>query len=163
MVGAREMIGLLSALSVAALLMSGCVAGAQVTAPPTPTPVATPTRPSATATIPLTPTAGQPATPPGLRPITVSSPRDGETVSSPIRITGQASVFEGTVRARLRDASGREIARAFGTATTGAPGRGDYTITLPFTGTGPATLEVYWESPRDGSAQDIVAIRLTLR
>jgi len=66
-------------------------------------------------------------------PIVVRSPHPGASVSSPVAITGTASVFEGTVQLRVLDAGGREIGRAFTTARAGAPERGAFSGDVEFT------------------------------
>jgi hypothetical protein len=65
--------------------------------------------------------------------IVVESPEPGASVSSPITISGTASVFEGTVQLRILDADGESIASAFTTASAGAPGRGDFSEEVGFT------------------------------
>jgi Immunoglobulin-like domain of bacterial spore germination len=66
-------------------------------------------------------------------PIVVKSPQPGASVSSPVAITGTASVFEGTVQLRVLDADGREIGSAFTTARAGAPERGAFSRDVEFT------------------------------
>ena len=65
--------------------------------------------------------------------IVVESPEPGASVSSPVTISGTASVFEGTVQLRILDADGEEIASAFTTASAGAPERGDFSEEVAFT------------------------------
>jgi hypothetical protein len=65
--------------------------------------------------------------------IVVESPEPGASVSSPVTISGTASVFEGTVQLRILDADGEVIARAFTTASAGAPGRGNFSKEVEFT------------------------------
>ena len=65
--------------------------------------------------------------------IVVESPEPGARVSSPVTISGTASVFEGTVQLRIFDADGEEIGRAFTTASAGAPERGDFSEDVEFT------------------------------
>jgi hypothetical protein len=65
--------------------------------------------------------------------IVIESPEPGASVSSPVTISGTASVFEGTVQLRILDADGEEIARAFTTASAGAPGRGNFSKEVEFT------------------------------
>ena len=65
--------------------------------------------------------------------IVVASPEPGASVSSPVTISGTASVFEGTVQLRIVDAGGEVIARAFTTASAGAPERGDFSKEVEFT------------------------------
>jgi hypothetical protein len=64
--------------------------------------------------------------------IVVESPAPGASVSSPVTISGTASVFEGTVQLRIRDGEGEEIASAFTTASAGAPERGDFSEEVEF-------------------------------
>lgn len=64
--------------------------------------------------------------------IVVESPEPGASVSSPVTISGTASVFEGTVQLRILDADGEEIASTFTTASTGAPDRGDFSKDVEF-------------------------------
>jgi hypothetical protein len=66
-------------------------------------------------------------------PIVVESPEPGASVSSPVTISGTASVFEGTVQLQILDADGKQIARAFTTASAGAPERGDFSEEVEFT------------------------------
>ena len=65
--------------------------------------------------------------------IVVASPKPGQDVSSPVRISGTASVFEGTVQLSVLDADGDEVGRGFTTATAGAPDRGTFSKRLEFT------------------------------
>jgi hypothetical protein len=65
--------------------------------------------------------------------IVVESPQPGASVSSPVTISGTASVFEGTVQLRILASDGEEIASAFSTASTGAPERGDFSEDVEFT------------------------------
>jgi len=65
--------------------------------------------------------------------IVVESPNPGASVSSPVTISGTASVFEATVQLRILDADGEEIASTFATATVGAPDRGDFSEDVQFT------------------------------
>ena len=95
--------------------------------------------------------------------IWVTAPTAGQKIISPLTIKGSARVFEATVNTRIVDESGQVLAQGFGTATEGAPGRGDFVITLlfPASQAGKGNLEVYWGSPRDGQDMDIVSIPVT--
>lgn len=53
-------------------------------------------------------------------------------MSSPVTISGTASVFEGTVQLRILDADGEKIASTFATASAGAPDRGDFSEDVEF-------------------------------
>jgi len=64
--------------------------------------------------------------------IVVNSPQPEATVSSPVTVSGTASVFEGTVQIRILGADGAEVGRAFATATAGAPERGRFSADVEF-------------------------------
>ena len=64
--------------------------------------------------------------------IVVERPEPGASVSSPVAISGTASVFEGTVQFRILDADGEEIGSGFTTASAGAPDRGDFSEDVEF-------------------------------
>ena len=99
----------------------------------------------------------------GLEPaIFVESPGFGAVVSSPFALRGTASVFEGSFSAVLVDNSGRRIVRKQVQASQGAPGRGRFRMTIPFsTSATEGTLIVYDLSMEDGSRQNEVRIPVT--
>ncbi len=96
--------------------------------------------------------------------IILTAPVDGQTVSSPITVTGQSDTFEGAVVVRVLDYRFRQI----GTANTTGGSLGSY---APFTTTVayavPSTqwgyVEAYWQSPKDGSRRDAVTARVRLQ
>lgn len=92
--------------------------------------------------------------------IWVTSPVSGQKVESPLQVKGSARVFEATVNVRLMDESGKAIAESFTTATEGAPGRGQFELSLPFNAPSPGRgeLEVFWRSPKDGKELDKVSV-----
>jgi hypothetical protein len=96
--------------------------------------------------------------------IVVTAPVIGERVAGPVTVTGTADVFEGTVSARVLDATGREIGTAFTTATCGSGCRGDFRLTLPYRlpADQDGVVEVYEVSPKDGSRVDVVAVPVFL-
>lgn len=85
-----------------------------------------------------------------LPPIFIDPPL--ETATSPLSVSGSASVYEGTVSFRL-EANGVTIASGFTTATEGGPRRGDFAAKLAFDVEEPtdATLVAFEESANDGS------------
>jgi hypothetical protein len=96
--------------------------------------------------------------------ILVTSPTMGERVSSPITVTGTANVFEATVQMRILDAEGKRLDRAFTTATCGTGCRGDFSHDLTYSVDSEqhGVIEVWWDSPEDGSREDVVKIAVTL-
>jgi hypothetical protein len=96
--------------------------------------------------------------------IVVSDPVVGQRVSSPVTVTGTANVFEATVSLRLLDASGREIATRFTTATCGSGCRGSWSVSVPYrlARTQRGTVQVYEVSAQDGSRQHIVNVPVML-
>jgi len=99
-----------------------------------------------------------------LPPIAVDSPSIGQQVSSPVRVSGTANVFEGTVNVRILDANGHELARAFTTATCGTGCRGDYSVSVRFhvDHQQPGTVEVLDYSAKDGTPENVVSIPVIL-
>lgn len=95
--------------------------------------------------------------------IWVTSPETDAKIASPLQIQGSARVFEATVNARILDSAGKEIARGYTTASEGAPGRGDFVLTIPFTppAAGSGKVEVFWTSPKDGAELDKVVVPVT--
>lgn len=85
--------------------------------------------------------------------IWVTAPVADETITSPVKIRGNARVFEATVSFRLKDANGKILAQGFTMAAAGAPERGDFEAELKFTpsATGKGQLEVFEESMKDRS------------
>lgn len=92
--------------------------------------------------------------------IWVTHPSEHQVAGVPLLVKGSARVFEGTVSAKLLDNKGQVLAQSSTTATEGAPGRGNFEMSIKFEppNDGEGTLEVYWASPKDGSIQDKVSI-----
>jgi hypothetical protein len=97
--------------------------------------------------------------------ITLKTPAVNALLSSPVTISGDASVFEANVQWRITDTGGRVLADGFTTASQGAPGRGDFSVTATYTVAREtvAFIEVYSRSPKDGNIDEIVRIPVTLR
>ena len=72
------------------------------------------------------------ATGEGEAAIVIETPKPGANVTSPVTVTGVASVFEGTVQIRILGEDGEEIVSTFATATEGAPGRGEFSKRIAF-------------------------------
>lgn len=97
--------------------------------------------------------------------IVVQEPQSGATIHSPVTVSGTASVFEGTVQIRVRDAAGNIIGKATTTATAGGPARGTFSKAVSYTQ--PASnqagkIEVYEIDAQDGSERNLVTIPVTL-
>ena len=73
----------------------------------------------------------QPSTP-APSPIEVESPVAGESVTSPVVVSGTADVFEATVSIEIRDELGHVVGSGFATATCGTGCRGDYETRVRF-------------------------------
>lgn len=93
--------------------------------------------------------------------IYVSSPAPDTKISNPFLVSGSARVFENIVNIRLKDGDNSVLAESFATAQSADVGLfGNFELNLtykqPRFATG--TLEVYWQSAKDGSDQDLVSI-----
>lgn len=95
-----------------------------------------------------------------LPPIFIDPPLT--TATSPLSVSGSASVFEGTVSLRL-EANGTTLATGFTTATEGGPARGDFEARLEFEVDEPtdATLVAFEQSAADNS--ETKAVRMPVR
>ena len=94
------------------------------------------------------------ATPiPDNRRIIIDSPDASSTVSSPVEISGTASVDNGTVVAVVLDAAGNELGRGTTTASASKPDFGHYDVSVTFSATSGSKgmIKVFGVSPRDGS------------
>jgi hypothetical protein len=86
--------------------------------------------------------------------IIIDSPDASTSISSPVQVSGTASVDKGTVVALVLDASGTELGRATTTASASAPEYGHFDVSVSFTGAVSGTkgqIKVYGVSPRDGT------------
>jgi immunoglobulin-like protein involved in spore germination len=141
-----------------ALILAAC--GPAQTVAPSPTASPPPT-PLATACCP--PTASPVVSAKGL--IVLRSPTADASLTSPVTISGEASVFEASLAWRITDTAGRVIAEGHTTASAGAPAIGTFSIIAPFTVPSQtlAFIEVFDRNPKDGSVDEIVRIPVTLR
>ena len=86
--------------------------------------------------------------------IIIDSPDASTTISSPVQVSGTASVDKGTVVAVVLDAAGTELGRATTTASAVKPDFGHYDVTVTFTGSvagQKGQIKVFGVSPRDGT------------
>lgn len=98
-----------------------------------------------------------------LPPIVIESPLPGESVTSPIRVTGTANVFEATVSFEVRDARDKVVLRGFTTATSGNGTRGTFETELAVPNLdGPATIVAFEASAEDGRPLHVVEVPITV-
>jgi nucleoid-associated protein YgaU len=85
--------------------------------------------------------------------ISVRHPRSGDIVDDPVEVAGVGTGFEGNLVARLRNATGQEIAtRPFAAGGTGIWGSFFFRIDVPGIPNRPrGTLEIFEVSAEDGS------------
>ena len=72
----------------------------------------------------------------GLR-IIIDSPDGSSPISSPVEVSGTASVANGAVIAVVQDASGNELGRGTTTASASKPDFGHYDVSVTFSGATP--------------------------
>jgi len=91
------------------------------------------------------------------------SPLPGDSVASPIHVTGTANVFEATVSFEVRDHAGDVVMRGFTTATSGNGTRGTFETELAVPElAGPATIVAFEASAEDGSPLHVVQVPVTV-
>jgi len=86
--------------------------------------------------------------------IIIDSPGSSTAISSPLQVSGTASVDKGTVVAVVLDAAGTELGRATTTASAVKPDFGHFDVTVTFSGGTPGAkgrIKVFGVSPRDGT------------
>jgi hypothetical protein len=89
--------------------------------------------------------------------IDVVGPVDAQVVDGALQLVGCATVYEGTVLYRVV-ADGGVVVQGLTTASAGGPELGEFRETITVPGSGPATLEVFWEDAEDGSERDVQRI-----
>lgn len=96
--------------------------------------------------------------------IIVNAPAPGQTISSPVTVSGQARVFEANVRITIFDATGTVLADTFTTASEAAPALAPFSAQVPFAGTTAqqACVRVFEESAQDGSPRNVVQVEVNL-
>jgi hypothetical protein len=86
--------------------------------------------------------------------IIIDTPDASTAISSPVQVSGTASVDKGTVVAVVLDANGTELGRATTTASAVKPDYGHFEVTVSFTGAvagQKGQIKVFGVSPRDGT------------
>lgn len=125
----------------------------------------TATAPSASPTPSVSPSPSPTAIISAKGSIGVREPRPNERTTTPVIISGDASVFEANLEWRITDSAGRVLANGNTTATAGAPARGTFTIVAAFPRPGSDTIaivEVFDRIPRDGSVDEIVRVPIVV-
>jgi spore germination protein GerM len=96
-------------------------------------------------------------------PILIESPLPGESVTSPISVSGSAVAFEATFQVEVRDAAGAVVGRATATASAGGPARGTFTVSVPVRApAGPVRLVAYEDNQGNGQRMHVVTVPLQL-
>ena len=86
--------------------------------------------------------------------IIIDTPDASTAISSPVEVSGTASVDKGTVVAVVLDASGAELGRATTTASASKPDFGHFDASVSFSGATSGSkgkIKVFGVSPRDGT------------
>ncbi|MBI2862527.1 MAG: LysM peptidoglycan-binding domain-containing protein [Chloroflexi bacterium] len=97
--------------------------------------------------------------------IIVDQPSEGDSIASPVTVSGWARVFEGAVEAEVRDPSNQVLGRGFTTASAGAPRKAPFRLTITFPQPVSAqrgAIAVFSRNPRDGSIVNLVTSTVTL-
>ena len=93
--------------------------------------------------------------------IFIESPCIGDSVGSPLVVSGTADTFEATFKVELLDESGKALAKRTVTATSGSGTRGTFNVSIPFaTSAGSGTLVAYELSMETGSRINEVRVPL---
>lgn len=87
--------------------------------------------------------------------IDLTAPVQGQSVGGQVELVGCSNVPEANVRFRLLDASGQVLVDHFTTATCGTGCVGEFRETTTVDATGEVTVQVFWESPKDGAEEDL--------
>jgi immunoglobulin-like protein involved in spore germination len=143
--------------AVALLVMTGCGGDNTTTfvvQSPTPAASGSPTGAASASPSPASSSPPTTAATPiegGLK-IIIDSPDASSAISSPVQVTGTASVDNGTVVASVLDAAGNELGRATTLASAAKPEFGHYDVSVSFTGVAGkrGQIKVFGVSPRDG-------------
>jgi LysM repeat protein len=96
-------------------------------------------------------------------PILLEEPASNTRMSSPIRVSGRANVFEGLVSIRILDGRFRQVGSGSAMAAMGeyAPFTAEIPYSVPSSQWG--YVDVFWVSPKDGTEVDKVTVRVFLQ
>jgi germination protein M len=97
-------------------------------------------------------------------PIVVQTPAAGQRVTSPVRVSGTANVFEATVTIRIVSLDDEVVAETFTTATCGTGCRGTYSKNVSFQipEDVQGIIQVFESSAEDGRPLHMVSVPVTL-
>lgn len=92
--------------------------------------------------------------------VLIESPVFGDKVSSPLRVTGTANVFEATFHIDVVDSAGKTVATQLVTATSGTGTRGTFDVTISWSGaaSGQGKIIAWYDSAKDGSRVEVVSV-----
>ncbi|MGE5830905.1 MAG: Gmad2 immunoglobulin-like domain-containing protein [Micromonosporaceae bacterium] len=96
-----------------------------------------------------------------LAPVWLVSPQEGNTVGRSFDVYIAGTVFEATVRLRVRNSAGTVVQDHVLTLSAGAPARGEVHTTITLT-PGSYTLEAFFVSLADGSIQALDGHHITV-
>ena len=97
--------------------------------------------------------------------ITVDTPTNGEQVSNPVHVTGEARTFESGVNWRLLDVDGNVLTEGYTTANApdaGEFGLYEFWIVVPQVSDSHVTIQVFEYSAKDGSMINLVEVPVVL-
>ncbi len=96
--------------------------------------------------------------------ILVETPAVGDTITSPVHLTGSANTFEAAFAIDIVDASGNLLQEQHAMATSGTGTRGTFDVSVPFSVDHEQSgkVIVFEFSAKDGSKTNIVEIPVTL-
>ena len=94
----------------------------------------------------------------------LNAPASGDSVTSPVHISGFARVFEANVRITVYSASGMVLEDTFTTAAEAGPALAPFEADVPFTviSEQAGCIRVWEESAQDGSPRNVVQIEVNL-
>ncbi len=120
---------------------------------------------SATTSVQLA-ASGAPAPTSGTNTITIDTPKNGDSVSNPVSVSGSVAItpFESTLRGRIYDSLGQVIGEGpiMVNATMGEPGNFSGQITYSLATAGAGRIEIAEISPRDGSVMNSATVSIQL-
>lgn len=97
--------------------------------------------------------------------VLVTSPLPGDTVGSPLTISGIANTFEATVQYEVIDGAGTVLGQGFTTATAGNGTWGTFSaaVELPDGSAGPGTVRAFQIDMESGARRDLYEVPVTFR